>query len=653
MKFNIHNYTRGIALALTLGYSVAVFADSFPKVEILGKEYYVYASKKGETLFGIARANNWDLATLNSLNPKAVSPLQKGTKIYYPVSEEATSQSSLPSTVSKPVSKPLTHRVKLGETVYGISKMYSVSEGEIYRLNPNSKKGIREGEILKISETPTVSNAESDSSEIYYTVKKGDTLFKVAKEHSTSVACIMKENPGVNENNFQAGSIIRLPEKGAGLKKVTKQIKEEKLTSFDTYTVDKSDTWETIAAKTGTTKDDLIRANSNSGEKPKRKSIIAIPRIDTIVSEKVVLESDPREMTKEGLADIYEDVHNLTVVDSLQEINVALFLSEPTSKKDIEFTRGLLTSINGMKNSGIRIKLAVLDGTKNSTEILSEVSEINPNVIVLTNDKGIPGWLAEYAEVSQTPMVNTFDIKNELYTENPYMVQLLTPSNYFNDKVAKYLSDNYSSHTLLYVGTPDTSDQFATALSDLWGKRPSLTISIDEFKNMEVKDDMKYLIYAYPTKKEEISELLSAVIDRKGMAPLSDIKVFGRPNWIMYDESLIGKFHEADVMIPSRFFYDKDAEQSKIFEDGYKNLFNNSPYKSFPMYAALGYDAANYFIKGLVKGNMDPNALGTSSGGVQSEFEIVRPTNWSGMLNNVVYVIRFTPYSTIEKLLVR
>ncbi|KAL8850882.1 MAG: hypothetical protein Q9221_004195 [Calogaya cf. arnoldii] len=44
-----------------------------------------------------------------------------------------------------------------------------------------------------------------------YTIKKGDTLFEIAKAHNTSVAAIEKLNPGLNPKTLQIGQVIQLP----------------------------------------------------------------------------------------------------------------------------------------------------------------------------------------------------------------------------------------------------------------------------------------------------------------------------------------------------------------------------------------------------------------------------------------------------------
>lgn len=45
-----------------------------------------------------------------------------------------------------------------------------------------------------------------------YTVKKGDTLSKIAKKHCTTVHALMSVNPGIkNANMIRVGQVINLP----------------------------------------------------------------------------------------------------------------------------------------------------------------------------------------------------------------------------------------------------------------------------------------------------------------------------------------------------------------------------------------------------------------------------------------------------------
>lgn len=642
-----------LAMAVAAFISVDIYAvQKLPTVDILGKTYYMYEIKKGDSMFGISRDFGWNYDELCRLNPKAVSPLEKGMKIYYPVENKPEGDDS--AGLNTNTAEPLTHLIKRGETVYAISRMYGIPVEEIFRLNPGSNAGIRDGESLILAERKPNADSGNDNVKEFYTIKRGDTLYGVAKSNNTTVAAIMKKNPGISEKNFRAGDTILLPAEGEGLKKVVKEVEVENLTSFSAIKVGKDDTWDSLSKKTGIDKEDLIEANKGSGDKPKKKSIVAVPNIETRTVEQVIVEEDPRELTTDGISDIYEDVHGLADVGGNREFKVALLLSEPASRKDLEFTRGFLTGLDRIKKTGMKVNLTIVNGNRTSTDVLTELSDVDPDLLLLTTEKGIPAYISEYAEISQTPTVNTFDVRNELYATNPYIIQLLTPSNYFNEEIAARVAKDFGGHKLVFAGTEDDNDQLANALKDLWDKSAIRTISVDGLKSAVVKDDVRYLIYGYPTKKDDVDEFLTVVSDLKREHPLADISVIGRPSWIVYDDGAMEeKFHNSDVMIPSRFFYDKDSAQSRSFENHFKSLFDREPAKSFPMYAAVGYDASSFFVPALIKADLDINKIGGYSSGVQSDFEIYRPGNWTGMLNPVVYLVRFTPFNTIEKIIVK
>ncbi len=640
----------GIAIVtLSVSFGALFAAPKLPVVEILGKNYYVYEIKKGDSLFGISREYDWDYTELQKLNPNAIAPLQKGMKIYYPVTENDDHVYTPVVVPEETELTPVKHVVRRGETVYGISRMYKIPIETIYALNPSSREGIKENEILKL-QTEVKEENDSNTPE-YYTIKSGDTLYRLAKTYNTSVAAILKKNPGISEKNFRAGETIRLPERGTGIRKTIKTVEEERLASFSTYKVEKKDTWESIAEKTGVDKEELKEANKEFGDKPKNKALVSIPNIDTISVERVVIEEDPRELTAEGIAEIYEDVHGLS--DSIQNgsVKVALVLSEPTSRKDLEFSRGFLAGIDRIKRGKIKIELSIIDGNRPSSEVLENLSEFEPDILFLTTEKGIPTYLSEYAEISQTPMVNTFDVKNELYTRNPYVIQLLTPSNYFNDEIASRVKSDYSDYTLVFVGEEESGDQLAAALKDDWNK--VISLSIEDLSSFRMSESGKYLFYGNPSKKDQIESLLSGIIELRNTNPLSEIIVLGRPSWIVFDDTMEEQFHKCNVLLPSRFYYDKDSTEGRRFASAYTSLFDRTPAKSYPMYAGVGYDAAHYFIEGLAKSGRDMNMMGASRSGAQSDFDLYRPGNWTGFMNPTVFLVRFTPFNTIEKIVVK
>lgn len=647
MKNLLFNRFYTSLLMLILSAASVFSAPKLPVVEILGSRYYVYETAKDDTLFGIARKYGWDDTELKRLNPKAVSPIKKGMKVYYPVKEAAQSTGQLEvEDLTAYEARPVMHLIKRGETVYSIARMYDMPVDAIYKLNPQSKTGIREGELLKIQDTYASATGKNPE---FYTIQNGDTLYRLAKQFGTTVAALMKLNPGISERNFKAGGIIRIPERGTGVITTTEKVEESTVESFTLYEVKKNDTWESISEKTGVDREKLVEANNSS--KLKAKEIIGIPEIAVTTIEKQVTDQDPREQTPEGRRDIYEDTHDIASAAEADSVRMALVLYEPSSRKDQDFSRGFLTGVDKLKKGNTYISVKIVDGTATSSEVIENLGDFRPDMIFITSDKTIPTYLYDYSTVHSVPVVNVFDLKNEEYTTNPYFIQLLTPSAYFNDETAAWLLKEKKDATLIFAGTVEESDQLAQALRQIWPKDDvKHTLEIESLKDITYWNSDRYIIYGSDTKKSDVSKLLETVKEIRNDNKGVDITLVGRPNWIVFDEQLSDDLHQADVLIPSRFYYDKESYDGRRFAAEYKRVFDMTPVKSFPNYAALGYDVCTYFIPAMAESGGDLNALRPSASGVQSEFSFVRPSNWSGLYNPVVYMVRFTPYGSIEKI---
>ena len=150
-----------------------------------GDEYVV---KKGDTLYSIARKYNTSVDNLKSINNITTDSLAIGQIIKLP---------STSSTASD------TYIVKKGDSLYSIARTYNTSVDKLKEINNLTSNALAIGQVLKLPS----SNA---SENVVYTVKKGDSLYSIAREYGTTVDAIKKLN-NITSNTLSIGQKLLLP----------------------------------------------------------------------------------------------------------------------------------------------------------------------------------------------------------------------------------------------------------------------------------------------------------------------------------------------------------------------------------------------------------------------------------------------------------
>ena len=138
--------------------------------------------------------------------------------------------------------------VKKGDTLYSIARDNNLSVSELKKLNNLTSNTLSIGQRLKIKSDATISPIEptqpSDTSNVY-TVKSGDSLYSIARKYNVTVNDLMKYN-NLTSNLLSIGQQIRIPTSGTS----------------NTYTVKSGDSLYSIAKKYNTTVDRLKSKNN-------------------------------------------------------------------------------------------------------------------------------------------------------------------------------------------------------------------------------------------------------------------------------------------------------------------------------------------------------------------------------------------------------
>ncbi|AEE97218.1 LysM peptidoglycan-binding domain-containing protein [Mahella australiensis] len=104
------------------------------------------------------------------------------------------------------------YTIKAGDTFWKLAKTYNTTVAAIQAANPGvNPNKLQIGQVICIpgSNTPPAKPCPAGSRS--YTIKAGDTFWKLAKTYNTTVAAIQAANPGVNPNKLQIGQVICIP----------------------------------------------------------------------------------------------------------------------------------------------------------------------------------------------------------------------------------------------------------------------------------------------------------------------------------------------------------------------------------------------------------------------------------------------------------
>ena len=186
-----------------------------------------------------------------------------------------------------------TYMVQRGDSLYSIARRLGTTVNELRRINNLDNDNLKVGQILQI---PT--EAVYEDEENIYTVKKGDTLYSIARDKGTTVDEIKALN-NINSNTLTIGKLLKLP---------SPTLPES------TYEVQRGDTLYSIAAKYGLTVEELKESNNLD------TNILSIGQLLNIPTKEEVASNNTYTVKKgDSLYSIAREFN--TTVDEIKRIN--------------------------------------------------------------------------------------------------------------------------------------------------------------------------------------------------------------------------------------------------------------------------------------------------------------------------------------------
>lgn len=216
LKITYINFILAFVLSLSSCVTHAQVKSTDIKT-INGKKYYIHKVEKGQSLYAIAKTYNMDVNAILAENDEAIDGIKNGQELKIPFETTLTK-----SVIAIDTNKYIYHRVVKGETIYSITKKYSIDEKKLASYNPTLINGLKEGEFVIVGEkkksisttrpvqTSTASiNPNLPLDYTTYIVQQGETMYGLTKKFNVTQDDILKWNPETKDG-IKQGQVLKL-----------------------------------------------------------------------------------------------------------------------------------------------------------------------------------------------------------------------------------------------------------------------------------------------------------------------------------------------------------------------------------------------------------------------------------------------------------
>jgi LysM repeat protein len=188
--------------------------------------------RQGETLDSIAQKYKTSVGAIRSANHLSKKRLVAGQKLNVPL---RTSKAAGPAEKATQSGKVVRHQVQKGDTLASLSREFHISVAEIRQINHLENDTLRIGQALRFAKgnheeaqgqerkkgeapekkgkvkpgtKPASGNASESTIPKKYTVKKGDSLNRIARENGMTLDKLLNLNRMAKKDNIRQGQVI-------------------------------------------------------------------------------------------------------------------------------------------------------------------------------------------------------------------------------------------------------------------------------------------------------------------------------------------------------------------------------------------------------------------------------------------------------------
>ena len=540
------------------------------------------------------------------------------------------------------------HTVIEGNTLFNLQKMYACPAEDILNANEGIERGLDVGEVVFIP---------VHKKTITHIVSSNESIYSLSRLFSVPIDSIVKHNL-ISGNELKIGQRLSikdaiipiLKEVSTNSEGILKNIPSNDLTTslnsnlmnddlFVLHTVQSQESLYTISKRYMVSINDLIELNNLKTSKISPNDVLKIKLKEENKGDIEQRNVPPSQKTESIQFPSLKDKKSLSValflpfnLDSRSDINKSI------SNAAIEYYMGAKLAIDSLSDLGFKAEFFIydyFDKTKSLQTILEQKSFLSTDLIIAPLHQKEAEIVAEWALKNNVKMIYSVTFSNFLF-ENKNAYAMVTNNDILLEKLAAEMITTKKDQQLVLVKSGNAADDlmyqhFLSAFRAEVALKYNSKIIEANYDNYKLftKNGRSTCFIFLSNEKEKVIALLNHCKENELF------QVVGLKEWIEFKEinSEIKNKFSFYYMAPSYFSYNDPA--LKTFHKLYRKKYNADLTKM----ACLGYDvvynASKYFMTDEV-----------ASRGLISNFSFVENPDGKGFQNTGCFLLKFEDFES-------